>query len=191
MAKSRPPAGSQWLRAYDPPDRPVPRPGLALWWLTGQYQTWQRPAGEERAEAGHFDRLVRRSPRPASSGATRIASVIRSGRHRSRRHGQGDHDSVRRRGWQRLRAQLEGLVPARTPATTSPKFRSLVFHIRQVTDVADADLTIHLVDNVKRDDKSPAGNGAVGPLGRRSVADRRRVATRGAASRSSSPEARI
>ena len=50
------------------------------------------------------------------------------------------------------------------------KFRALVFHVRQVTQVPDADLTVTLIDNVKRADKATASNGlsviALGGLSR-------------------------
>src|SRR3954470_16995585 len=61
-------------------------------------------------------------------------------------------------GWRGCGFNWKGWYPA-DAATDASKFRSLVFHVRQLTRVADADLTVLLVDNVKRDGHAPAGNG--------------------------------
>ena len=61
-------------------------------------------------------------------------------------------------GWRGCGFNWKGWYPA-DAATDASKFRSLVFHIRQVTKVPDADLTVHLVDNLKRDGDTPPGNG--------------------------------
>jgi Glycoside hydrolase family 44 len=61
-------------------------------------------------------------------------------------------------GWRGCGFNWKGWYPADAGDNVS-KFRSLVFHIRQVTTVPDADLIIQLVDNIKRSDSKPASNG--------------------------------
>jgi hypothetical protein len=61
-------------------------------------------------------------------------------------------------GWRGCGFNWKGWYPA-DAATDASKFRSLVFHVRQTSKVADADLTVHLVDNVKRDGGAPPSNG--------------------------------
>jgi hypothetical protein len=61
-------------------------------------------------------------------------------------------------GWRGCGYNWKGWHPAEACDDVS-KFRSLIFHIRQRTNVADADLSVHLVDNIKRPDKGPVSNG--------------------------------
>lgn len=61
-------------------------------------------------------------------------------------------------GWRGCGFNWKGWYPADAGDDVS-KYRSLVFHVRQLGDVADADLTVHLVDNHKRPDKKPLSNG--------------------------------
>src|SRR5436190_11540656 len=61
-------------------------------------------------------------------------------------------------GWRGCGFNWKGWYPADACDDVS-KYRSLVFHVRQVTKVPDADLTVHLVDNITRNDKRPPSNG--------------------------------
>ena len=61
-------------------------------------------------------------------------------------------------GWRGCGYNWKGWYPADAGDDAS-RYRSLVFYIRQTGDVPDADLTIHMVDNVKRAEKGPVSNG--------------------------------
>jgi Glycoside hydrolase family 44 len=61
-------------------------------------------------------------------------------------------------GWRGCGLNWKGWFPAEQCDDVS-KFRALVFHVRQTTQVPDADLTVTLIDNTKRADKATASNG--------------------------------
>jgi Glycoside hydrolase family 44 len=61
------------------------------------------------------------------------------------------------KGWRGGGLNWKGWFPV-DAGTDASKYTSLIFYIRQVTRVETADLQVGLVDNVKRPDKTPAGN---------------------------------
>lgn len=61
-------------------------------------------------------------------------------------------------GWQGCGLNWKGWFPEDACDDVS-KYKSLCFYIRQTTNVADADLTVHLMDNIKRPQKMPVSNG--------------------------------
>ncbi|HVK13680.1 MAG TPA: glycoside hydrolase family 44 protein [Gemmataceae bacterium] len=61
-------------------------------------------------------------------------------------------------GWRGCGLNWKGWFPEDS-ADDVTKYRSLVFHVRQTTAVPDADVTVYLVDNLKRSDDKPVGNG--------------------------------
>jgi Glycoside hydrolase family 44 len=61
------------------------------------------------------------------------------------------------KGWRGGGVNWKGWYPA-DAATDASQYTALVFHIRQVTKVDEADLQVGLVDNVKRADNASPGN---------------------------------
>ena len=60
-------------------------------------------------------------------------------------------------GWRGCGLNWKGWYPE-DACDDASKWKSLVFHIRQITERPDADLTIHLKDNIKRAEKLPVSN---------------------------------
>jgi len=133
--------------------------GFALWLVSGQYRPADAPAGEGKADE-HGSRTVwsAESPRGDFWG-NEDRKVIE-------RQGKGTPITIRfdGPGWRGCGVNWKGWYPADACDDMSA-YRSLVFSIRQVTNVADADLTVHLVDNVPRSTKTAVGNG-ISVLGR-------------------------
>jgi len=134
--------------------------GLAfgIWLLSGQYRPVDAPGSEGKSDNGGA-RTVWSGESPAGkfwgNEERKVIELDGAGV-----DGKGKSITIRfsGQGWRGCGLNWKGWYPADAGDDVS-KYRSLVFHIRQITRVADADLTIHLVDNVKRSDKGPAGNG--------------------------------
>ena len=60
-------------------------------------------------------------------------------------------------GWRGCGLNWKNWYPSNACDDAS-NFKSLVFHVRQLTNVPDADLTVQLLDNVKRAENGPASN---------------------------------
>lgn len=132
---------------------------FALWWMSGQYSAGTAPGAEptvkEKAPA-----FVTSPDKPAGKfwGDENGQAVIEW--NGPGVEGAGTAIAVRFEGagWRGCGYNWKGWYPQDACDDVS-RFRSLVFHVRQTTDVADADLTVHLVDNHKRSDKGPVSNG--------------------------------
>lgn len=131
--------------------------GLALLWMAGQYH----PTGGSAAESktGQVEQPVWNSEVDTGKfwGNESGKVIAREG---AGVDGKGEAIAIRFSGpgWRGCGFNWKGWYPADACDDVSSHC-SLVFSIRQVTHVADADLTIHLADNLKRSGKSPAGNG--------------------------------
>src|SRR5262245_20048571 len=133
--------------------------GFGLWLVSGQYRPADAPAGEGKAADGG-SRAVWSSESPSGSfWGNEERKVIE-------RQGKGKPITIRfdGPGWRGCGLNWKGWFPTDACDDMS-NYRSLVFSIRQVTNVADADLTVHLVDNVPRSTKTAVGNG-ISVLGR-------------------------
>jgi hypothetical protein len=132
--------------------------GLLMWWMSGQYRPTTGSAGEKKEgpvvqpiwDAGEADR--------GKFWGNEGGKVI--GREGVGIDGKGEAITIRFTGpgWRGCGFNWKGWYPPDDCDDVS-KRRSLVFYVRQLTHVPDADLTIHLVDNVKRPTKEPASNG--------------------------------
>ena len=60
-------------------------------------------------------------------------------------------------GWRGCGLNWKNWYPSNA-CDDAASFKSLVFHIRQLTNVPEADLTVQLLDNVKRTEKGPTSN---------------------------------
>lgn len=137
--------------------------GFALWWMSGQQQPANgtaadpAPAASGKAKKEPAPLVVWEATSPAgkfwgNEGKKKVIDLDDA----------GDGKAVTLRfegdGWRGCGVNWKGWYPA-DAATDASKHRSLTFRVRQLTQVPDADLTVHLVDNVQRKDKTPAGNG--------------------------------
>lgn len=130
---------------------------LTLWWMSGQYHPSGGSAAEPRAANNETPVWHAASDRGKFWG-NESGNVI--GREGTGVDGRGEAITIRFSGpgWHGCGFNWKGWFPADACDDVS-KHRSLNFYVRQLTNVPDADLTIHLVDNVQRQTKAPAGNG--------------------------------
>jgi hypothetical protein len=128
-----------------------------LWWMSGQYAPTGGSAGEPKPTVE--PRCVWSSESPAGkfwgNESRQVISLDGDG---VAGKGKAITISLQGDGWRGCGLNWKGWFPADAGDDVS-KFRSLTLHIRQVTQIADADLTIHLVDNMQRPDRRPASNG--------------------------------
>ena len=132
--------------------------GFGLWLLSGQYRPSNAPGGEGKAPDGGA-RTVWSAESPAGkfwgNEDRKVIDLEGTGA-----EGKGKPIAIRfdGPGWRGCGLNWKGWYPAEACDDVS-SYRSLIFTIRQVTSVADADLTVHLVDNIRRGTKNPVGNG--------------------------------
>ena len=130
-----------------------------LSWLSGQYSPRELPAADPKPKEKP-PTLVTASEKPSGKfwGNDDAKAVIKW----DGVEGTGKAIALQfdGPGWRGCGYNWKGWYPADACDDVS-KYRSLVFHVRQLSSVADADLTVHLVDNVKRtgSDKVPVSNG--------------------------------
>jgi hypothetical protein len=132
---------------------------LALWWMAGQYSPGDAPAGEQKVtvktglvvwsaekQVGQFW---------GNDGGKKVIDWDGVGL-----DGTGKAITIRFEGagWRGCGFNWKGWYPP-DACDDASNYRSLVFHVRQLTDVPDADLTVHLVDNIQRAEKTPVSNG--------------------------------
>jgi Glycoside hydrolase family 44 len=134
---------------------------FGLWWMSGQYSPSTAPAGEPKSK--EKPALVVWSADNATGkvwGNDENKKVIDWNGVGVAGTGKAIEIQLEGSGWRGCGLNWKGWYPADAADDVS-KFRSLVFHVRQLSQVADADLTIHLVDNIKRPetDKAPVSNG--------------------------------
>jgi hypothetical protein len=130
---------------------------FAFWMMTGQYEPGTTPAAEQK---------------PAEKAPIVVTGDPSAGKFWGNEDGKkviewdgtgvvGKGTAITIRfdgpGWRGCGYNWKGWYPA-DAGDDGSKFRSLVFHVRQLSKVNDADLTIHLVDNIKRAEKGPVSN---------------------------------
>ncbi len=111
---------------------PKTPPELLVW-------SGDKPAGQTWAKLGPKGSL--KVTEGAGAGENKSGLVL---------HADGD-------GYRGCGVNWKGWFPADAASDATP-YNALVFHIRQETRVEDADLTVALVDNVKRPDGQTASN---------------------------------
>jgi hypothetical protein len=130
---------------------------FVLWWMSGQYRP-SRGTGSDATTLDNASPFVWSSEAPAGKfwGNDSRKMIEHTG---AGVNGEGKAITIRfdGAGWRGCGLNWKGWHPADARTDVSA-FRSLVFHVRQLTNIADADLTIQLVDNVKREDRGPASN---------------------------------
>ena len=131
-----------------------------MWWFSGQYTPSSSPAAEPVAtttESETPSAFIWSANEPAGKFWNNKGAVIeREGRGV---HGSGKAITIRLEGSDWRGAGLNRKNWNRDQnGTDASGFKSLVFHIRQVTNVGDADLIVKLGDNLKRDQNGATSN---------------------------------
>lgn len=133
---------------------------MALWWMSGQYGPTGGSAAERDAnnKANNSQPIWNAEAETGKFWGNESGKVI--GREGLGVDGKGEAITIRFAGpgWHGCGFNWKGWYPADDCDDVS-NCRSLVFYIRQLTHVGEADLTIHLVDNIQRPTKGPVGNG--------------------------------
>jgi hypothetical protein len=131
---------------------------FAFWVLSGHYSPGEAPAADRKAGERPPTFVTGDDPVGKFWGNEGGKKVIDWGGAGIDGKGKAITIQFEGAGWRGCGFNWKGWYPA-DAATDASRFRVLVFHVRQVTKVADADLTVHLVDNIKRDGNDPPGNG--------------------------------
>ncbi len=133
--------------------------GLALWWMSGQYVPATSPGADPKATGpGAMSSFVWSADRPVGKFWGNDSKKVIGYGGPGIDGGKAIALQFDGPGWRGAGLNWKGWFPADACDDVS-KFRSLVFHVRQITALADADLTVHLVDNKNRKQKSPVSNG--------------------------------
>ncbi|HEX3150296.1 MAG TPA: glycoside hydrolase family 44 protein [Gemmataceae bacterium] len=134
---------------------------FGLWWMSGQYSPSAAPAGEAKTKQkpAHIVWSAEKSTGKFWGNAKDKQMIGWNGSGISG-FGSAIEIHLEGAGWRGCGFNWMGWYPTEACDDVS-QFRSLIFHVRQLSQVADADLTVHLVDNIKRpeSDKSPVSNG--------------------------------
>src|SRR5262245_21910968 len=132
--------------------------GISLWWMSGQYQPASAPAGEGKGKSEAAAMTVWTAETPVGSfWGNESKKVVEFDGLGVGGKGKAIKLTFDGPGWRGCGLNWKGWYPADACDDVS-KYRSLVFQIRQVTTVADADLAVRLVDNLKRPDDKPASS---------------------------------
>src|SRR3954470_19247150 len=131
---------------------------LAFWVLSGHYSPSDAPAADRKAGDNPPTFVTADEPVGkfwGNEGGKKVIDWDGDGV-----DGKGKAIAIRFEGtgWRGCGFNWKGWYPA-DAATDASKFRSLVFHVLQMTKVPDADLTVHLVHKIKRGGNAPPGNG--------------------------------
>lgn len=145
--------------------------GLVFWWFSGQSGPVLPGAEPTKTDATAKNGV--RATNTATSGGATVVWDARSPHGKfwgnDAKHiisldgtgvdGKGKAITLRfeGEGWRGCGLNWKGWFPEDACDDLS-RFRSLVFYIRQTTNVADADLTVHLTDNRKRKIQGPVSN---------------------------------
>ncbi len=131
--------------------------GLVLWWMSGQYHPTSGAAAEPENGSTSLP-IWNGDIATGKFWGNETSKVI--DRESAGMDGKSPCITIRLSGpgWHGCGYNWKGWYPADASDDVS-KHRSLIFYIRQLTHVPDADLTIHLVDNIQRKTKGSVGNG--------------------------------